>query len=99
MRRAALVLAATLLAAGAASAQPKGGTLVFAVSAEPPTYDCHAGNTFTILHHVSPHYSLLIKFDPDRQGEFAPDLAKSWEVSADGLTYTVRLHADVEFHD
>ncbi len=101
MRRVAAAIAPFIFAAGAAMAQApqKGGTLVFAVSAEPPTYDCHAGNTFTILHHVSPHYSLLIKFDPDRQGEFAPDLAKSWEVSADGLAYTFRLHDNVEFHD
>lgn len=80
-------------------AQTAGGELVFAASAEPPTLDCHAGNTFTILHHVSPHYSLLVKFDPERQGEFAPDLAKSWEVAPDGLTYTFHLFEDVAFHD
>src|SRR4051794_7577140 len=31
--------------------------------------------------------------------EFVPNLAKSWEMSADGLTYTFHLVPDVKFHD
>jgi peptide/nickel transport system substrate-binding protein len=97
----AAALAAALPLAGAALAEEpqRGGTLVFAVSAEPPTYDCHAGNTFTIMHHVSPHYSTLLRFDPKRPGEVEGDLAKSWEASADGRTYTFHLHPNIKFHD
>jgi peptide/nickel transport system substrate-binding protein len=91
--------ALTLIGPALADEPQRGGTLVFAVSAEPPTYDCHQGNTFTVLHHVSPHYSLLLKFDPLHIGEVEGDLAKSWEVSADGLTYTFHLHDNVKFHD
>ena len=41
-----------------------GGTLVFAVEAEPPNYDCHANVSFAVFHPVAPHYSTLLKFDP-----------------------------------
>src|SRR5262245_32141926 len=49
------VLASTFPAA--AQAPQRGGILVYAASAEPPTYDCHQGSTFAVMHTVSPHYS------------------------------------------
>jgi len=99
--RIALAAALALGPATAALAQEpqRGGQLVFAVSAEPPTYDCHTGNTFTVLHHVSPHYSTLLRFDPKRPGEVEGDLAESWEVAPDGLAYTFKLRSGVKFHD
>ncbi len=88
-------------AVGAAHAQaPKaGGTLNFSVVAEPPNYDCHASTTFALVHPVAPHYSTLLKFDTAQYPKVIGDLAKSWDVSADGLTYTFRLHEGVKFHD
>ena len=60
-------LVASLLAASASIADaqtPKrGGTLNFAVVAEPPNYDCHASTTFALIHPIAPHYSTLLKFD------------------------------------
>ncbi|MCB0195292.1 MAG: peptide ABC transporter substrate-binding protein [Anaerolineae bacterium] len=35
----------------------------------------------------------------DGQGNLEPDLAKSWDVSEDGLSYTFRLRTDVRWHD
>jgi len=35
----------------------------------------------------------------DEFGQPIPDLAESWEISADGLTYTVTLRDDVTWHD
>jgi ABC-type transport system substrate-binding protein len=39
----------------------------------------------------------LVNITPD--GQFVGDAATSWEVSADGLTYTFTLHDNVLFHD
>jgi peptide/nickel transport system substrate-binding protein len=36
---------------------------------------------------------------PDHKGGIEGDLAESWEVSPDGLTYTFRLRRDVTWHD
>ena len=35
----------------------------------------------------------------DRHGKVQPQLAESWEISPDGLTYTFRLRQGVRFHD
>jgi peptide/nickel transport system substrate-binding protein len=42
-------------------------------------------------------YDYLI--DVDEKNQIQPRLAKSWEISADGLTYVFQLHRDVAFHD
>lgn len=78
-----------------------GGELVYIVSAEPPTLDAHQSTTFATLMPVSPQYSLLYRLDPaDNVSEIIPDVAADLpEVSADGLTYTVRLRENVMFHD
>jgi len=96
-----LSLAALLAAAGGAQAEsPKsGGLLRFAVSAEPPNYDCHANSSFAFIHPVRPHYSTLLKFDAAKYPAIKGDLAQSWTVSKDGLTYTFKLRKGVKFHD
>jgi len=93
--------AAVAFAAGAAEAQaPKrGGTLNFSVVAEPPNYDCHGSTTFALIHPIAPHYSLLVKFDGKDYPKVVPDLAESWTVSPDGMTYTFKLRGGVKFHD
>ncbi|TCQ10512.1 peptide/nickel transport system substrate-binding protein [Rhizobium sp. PP-F2F-G36] len=35
----------------------------------------------------------------DREGKVVPQLARSWEISPDGLTYTFKLQEGVTFHD
>ncbi len=39
----------------------------------------------------------LTRFAAD--GTIVPSLAKSWDISPDGLTYTFHLHAGITFHD
>src|SRR5215207_3483086 len=77
----------------------RGGELVFVVSAEPPSFDGHKETTFAMVHPVSPHYSLLLRFDPDNYPKIVGDLAESWTVSPDNLTYTFKLRDGVKFHD
>jgi peptide/nickel transport system substrate-binding protein len=76
-----------------------GGELSFVVSAEPPSFDAHRETTFAMLHPTAPHYSLLVKFNPDKFPEVIPDMAESWDVSADNLSYTFKLRDGVKFHD
>ena len=42
-------------------------------------------------------FSGLVSFDP--QLNLTPDLAESWELSADGMTYTFHLRQNAKFHN
>src|SRR5215468_8478620 len=99
-----MAAAATLalaMGSGLAFAQTpkKGGTLNFSVVAEPPNYDCHGSTTFALIHPIAPHYSLLVKFDGKDYPKVVPDLAESWSVAPDGMSYTFKLRRGVKFHD
>ena len=100
-KMAALAALAAVVWSGAALAQApaRGGTLNFAVVAEPPNYDCHANVTFGVTHPIAPHYSMLLKFHGATYPDVSGDLAKSWTSSADGLSYTFKLHDNIKFHD
>ena len=101
-----LQLAAAFVAGGlaqralAADPAPKhGGTLEFASTVEPNNYDCHGNTSFAFLHPIAPHYSTLLKFDTANYPQVIGDLAESWKVSPDQLTYTFKLRPNVLFHD
>lgn len=80
--------------------QPKrGGTLQFAISAETPHYDSHGSDTYATLHFAAPFYSTLLKFNLDKFPEVEGDLAESWTVAPDLMTYTFKLHPGVKFHN
>src|SRR5262252_6281056 len=99
----------TILGAGAAAAlgrrvraqtaeEPQhGGTLIFSVQGEPDTYDCHASFSISTLHRLAPHYALLVQVDPERYPAVKGDVAQSWTIAPDGLTYTFRLKPGVAF--
>jgi peptide/nickel transport system substrate-binding protein len=101
-----VLLTATLMVlglgtAGAQDAPRYGGELVIMVPSEPPSYDGHREGTFGTVHPLAPHYNTLLRIDPtDRTGTRpVPDLAESWTISSDGLTYTFKLRPGVRFHD
>jgi peptide/nickel transport system substrate-binding protein len=85
---------------GADAQQPKrGGILNFAISAETPHYDCHGSETYATLHFSAPFYSTLVRFNLKKFPEIEGDLAKSWTIAPDLMTYTFNLHEGVRFHD
>ena len=105
--RSILMLALVVILAGVAVpavAQDKpryGGELIFAVPSEPPSYDGHQEETFGLMHPIGPHYNTLLRVDPfDKTGtKPVGDLAESWVIPKDGLTYTFKLRRGVKFHD
>jgi peptide/nickel transport system substrate-binding protein len=76
-----------------------GGELVFAVGGTPPSYDGHRETTFAMLHPIAPHYSTLLRFDPQNYPKIVGDVAESWTISKDALTYTFKLRKGIKFHD
>ena len=91
-----------LWAAPIALAQEKpqrGGHLNVALAGDPPSLDAHQESTFLVQIPMAPAYNNLIKFDPHGYPNIVGDVAKSWKVSDDHLTYTFTLHEGVKFHD
>lgn len=89
-----------LAASAVAESEPRrGGIVEFAVTVEPKDYDCYSNTSFAFLHPVAPHYSTLLKFDAAYYPKIVGDLAQSWTVSSDHLTYTFKLRPNVLFHD
>lgn len=79
------------------------------VAAQPKTLTYAEPNVVNMLDAIDPRgypnsyeavfllYDQLVRFDEKMQ--IKPELAKSWEVSADGLTWTFKLVEGVKFHD
>ncbi len=94
------IISLALTPATIAAEQPRyGGTLTFAVAKDPPSYDGHRETTFALIHPVAPHYSLLLKFDQWKYPKIVGDVAESWKISKDGLTYTFKIGKGIKFHD
>jgi peptide/nickel transport system substrate-binding protein len=102
LHRVTWAIGIALVASTPAMADPQpmhGGTLRFAVEAEPSNYDCQENVSFAFIHPIAPHYSTLLKFDTANYPQVTGDLAESWNVSPDKLTYTFKLRPNVLFHD
>jgi peptide/nickel transport system substrate-binding protein len=83
-----------------AGEQPqRGGIFQVALAGDPPSLDMHQEQTFMVAIPLGPVYNNLIMFDPHNYPQIIGDLAKSWTVSDDYLTYTFTLHEGVKFHD
>src|SRR4051794_15000490 len=94
-------MAATPLALAATPAWPqairKGGSLIVAIQDNPPHLLAGISVDILTICVCGQIYDTLIKMDSKLQ--LAPSLAKSWEASADGLTYTFHLEPGVKWHD
>jgi peptide/nickel transport system substrate-binding protein len=95
----ALLTIATALVVTPAMAQKRGGTLTYGVKSGIPSYDLQASTSYGILHRVEQHYSLLLTFDWKNYPKLVGDVAESWTVSPDQLTFTFKIRKGIKFHD
>jgi ABC-type transport system substrate-binding protein len=72
-------------------------TFTIAVGVDIDTFDPAGTTTTTVANMVSYMVETLTRIDEN--GEIQPGLATDWEVSDDGLTYTLQLQEGVTFHD
>src|SRR3989449_8045247 len=77
----------------------RGGVLKWGGLANSTLYDLHQTGTIANMGPQAPMYDLLVQVDPVHWDKVIPDLAKSWTISEDGLTYTFSLREGVKFHD
>ena len=96
---------ATTAAASATTAAEPMSTLsevVFAVSGDPDTLDPHttiAGNAWIALCNIFDGLTMLDYSSLEAPVPLIAGLATSWDLAADGKTYTFQLREDVTFHD
>jgi peptide/nickel transport system substrate-binding protein len=99
-----VLLTGAPIAAPAQDVPKNGGTLNYVIPADaPPSFDAHRETTFATIHSAAPFYSVLIRVDPNNPGSttyFVCDLCTAMpQPTANGKTYTFKIHSGVKFHD
>jgi peptide/nickel transport system substrate-binding protein len=100
-----LAIAISLVVVGVPAAAPAlaqtpqdGGTIVIGLQAEPVTLDPPQLSDYNTARAVYNMYDGLLRFK-DESTEVEPGLAEKWDISEDGLAYTLYLRKGVKFHD
>ncbi|WP_321197233.1 ABC transporter substrate-binding protein [Kerstersia gyiorum] len=93
----ALALAPMMMAGTAAQAQTRGGTLGLVANPEPPSIVTAMNSMVAAQYMGSKVFQGLLTYDGDLKPR--PELAKSWTVSDDGLSYVFELQEGVKWHD
>jgi peptide/nickel transport system substrate-binding protein len=93
---AALAAAVAALPALAQEIKP-GGTMVVALPGDPDSLNASIVTDISTSNLSGQFYSTIVRQNND--GHVLPDLAKSWEISPDGKTYTFHFHDNVKWHD
>ncbi|MCQ9618146.1 ABC transporter substrate-binding protein [Paenalcaligenes niemegkensis] len=88
---------ALLMASAQAQAQTAGGSINVILNPEPPTLIYALNQQTPTQIAAGKIYEGLLTYDFDLNPQ--PSLAKSWEVSPDGLSYTFQLQEGVKWHD
>jgi peptide/nickel transport system substrate-binding protein len=91
-----LLLLLTVSAVGV-SAQAAPDTIIFTWSRNPESLFTDYASTATASYAMAPIYNGLV--GKDAAGNLVPELAESWEVSDDQLTWTFHLRQGVTWHD
>lgn len=96
-----LLLAGTLLLVGHEGRKPAPtpDRIVWALAAAPRTADPALALDDPSRRVLGNVYEGLVRFRPGSAGEIEPALARRWEVSDDGLTWTFELRPGLRFHD
>lgn len=95
--RAAFVGLTVIGAMSASFAQTRGGTLTGIVQPEPPTLMLGLNQQAPTIFVAGKIYQSLMTYTKELKPQ--PELAKSWTMSADGLTYVFDLQPNVTWHD
>jgi peptide/nickel transport system substrate-binding protein len=82
---------------GAKSKDPT--TFTYVTFGEPETLDPALDYETSGGMVVSNIYDTLIFYNREKAADFIPNLADSWTVSDDNLTYTFKIHPGVKFHE
>lgn len=80
-----------------AQARTRGGTLSLIIQPEPPVLVSAINSLAPIQYVAGKMYQGLLTYGPDFKPQ--PELAKSWTISPDGLTYIFELESGVQWHD
>jgi peptide/nickel transport system substrate-binding protein len=94
-----LVIGLAGLTPAIADTPKKGGIFEYGVKAGIPTYDLQGSGSYGTLHRTEQHYSLLVTFDWKNFPNIVGDVAESWKISDDNLTYTFKIRKGIKFHD
>ncbi|MFV2092160.1 MAG: ABC transporter substrate-binding protein, partial [Hyphomicrobiales bacterium] len=89
---------AILAAAPAAIAQAQGGSMIVTYKDDISTLDPAIGYDWQNWSMIKSLFDSLMDYKPGTT-ELVPDLAESYEISADGLVYTFKLRQGVKFHN
>src|SRR5690348_13879400 len=95
---AALMLAAPLAMPGYADDIKQGGAMTVTFKDDISTLDPAIGYDWKNWSMIKSVFDGLLDYKPGT-AEIVPDLAESYEVSKDGLTYTFKLRHGVKFHN
>jgi len=81
------------------SPTPKEVTLTWPRGGEAMTLD--PAESYSVPTHevLTPVYETLLRYDPKNTSKLIPWLAKSWQVSSNGLSYVFKLRDDVHYTD
>lgn len=93
---AAALMALMPLSASAQDTPTKGGEIVVTYKDDITTLDPAIGYDWVNWSMIKSLYSRLMDYEPGT-ANLVPSLAESFDVSADGLTYTFKLRPDVKF--
>ena len=76
-----------------------GGHVRMSAYADTKDWDAKGSSSLSSVQAYSQLYNQIVQYGTTDTSEIVGDLAESWEVSSDGVTYTFKLHDNVKWHD